>query len=117
MDFEPDRAGFEEIELLGDGLITRLGAQIAEDVRRYCPGGPAGDLGLSVEPTQTRVYIGTDHWYPHEYGSPPHVIEPQGKEALAWPGAEHPVARVHHPGTPETAMMRHALYTQTHLPS
>lgn len=33
----------------------------------------------------------------HE-GTGPHVIEAHGK-ALNWPGAEHPVKVVHHPGT------------------
>lgn len=29
----------------------------------------------------------------------PHVIEPKRRKALAWPGGQHPVRRVHHPGS------------------
>lgn len=32
-------------------------------------------------------------------GTAPHVILPRGMRALFWPGARHPVAMVHHPGT------------------
>lgn len=31
-------------------------------------------------------------------GSPPHLIMPNKKKALFWPGLAHPVARVNHPG-------------------
>lgn len=34
----------------------------------------------------------------HE-GTGPHVIEPKAAKALSWPGADHPVKVVHHPGT------------------
>ena len=44
-----------------------------------------------------------------EFGSRPHVIEPKNKQALAWPGARHPVARVQHPGTPAMHVLRNAL--------
>ena len=32
------------------------------------------------------------------YGTGPYVIEPKSKKALFWPGAEHPVKKVNHPG-------------------
>ena len=44
--------------------------------------------------------VGTDLPYArmvHD-GTRPHDIAPVGEKALAWPGAAHPVARVHHPG-------------------
>ncbi|WP_242890798.1 hypothetical protein [Actinomadura litoris] len=38
---------------------------------------------------------------PHiEWGTRPHTITPTTRAALYWVGAEHPVARVRHPGTP-----------------
>lgn len=46
------------------------------------------------------------HWYPTasyarfvEFGTAPHVIEPKNAKALYWPGAQHPVKRVNHPGS------------------
>lgn len=44
-----------------------------------------------------------------EFGTRPHVIEPKNGKALYWPGARHPVARVHHPGTPALHILRNAL--------
>jgi hypothetical protein len=44
-----------------------------------------------------------------ERGTPPHVIEPSTKKALAWPGGRHPVKRVNHPGTEALHIMRNAL--------
>ena len=34
-----------------------------------------------------------------EFGTGPHVILPRTKKALFWPGADHPVRMVNHPGT------------------
>lgn len=44
-----------------------------------------------------------------ELGSRAHDIEPSTKKALHWPGAAHPYAKVHHPGTPALHLMRNAL--------
>jgi hypothetical protein len=45
-------------------------------------------------------------WYPTasyaplvEFGTAPHRIEAKDKKALFWPGANHPVRSVQHPGT------------------
>lgn len=35
-----------------------------------------------------------------EYGTRPHVIRARDAKVLAWPGAQHPVREIHHPGTP-----------------
>ncbi len=45
-----------------------------------------------------------------ELGTPAHVITPRNKKALYWPGADHPVARVNHPGTEPMPYLRPALY-------
>ena len=48
----------------------------------------------------------TGYWFPTasyagyvEFGTAPHVIEAKDAKALYWPGAQHPVKRVNHPGT------------------
>lgn len=46
-------------------------------------------------------------WY-IEVGTEPHEIRPKNKQALWWPGAEHPVKRVQHPGTEATNNLRNA---------
>jgi hypothetical protein len=45
-----------------------------------------------------------------EMGTSPHVILPRNKKALHWPGADHPVAKVNHPGTPPMPYLRPALF-------
>lgn len=37
----------------------------------------------------------------HQFGgkTPPRVIRPRNRKALAWPGGRHPVRRVNHPGS------------------
>jgi len=45
-----------------------------------------------------------------ELGTAPHVILPKNKKALSWPDADHPVARVNHPGTAPQPYLRPALY-------
>lgn len=57
------------------------------------------------------VKVGTNVKYakPVEEGTPPHVILPTNKKALFWPGADHPVARVNHPGTKGKPYLKPAL--------
>lgn len=45
-----------------------------------------------------------------ELGTGPHVILPRNKKALSWPDADHPVARVNHPGTAPAPYLRPALF-------
>jgi hypothetical protein len=45
-----------------------------------------------------------------ELGTRAHVILPRNKKALYWPGADHPVARVNHPGTQPYPYLRPALF-------
>jgi hypothetical protein len=56
-----------------------------------------------------RVIAAADYALVLERGSAPHVIEPKNKQALHWPGAEHPVRRVQHPGTSGQHILRNAL--------
>lgn len=44
-----------------------------------------------------------------EQGTPPHEIRPVSKRALFWKGAEHPYARVRHPGTRAYRVLARAL--------
>jgi hypothetical protein len=45
---------------------------------------------------------------PVEFGTAPHKIYPVNKKALFWPGADHPVGSVNHPGTKENQFLRPA---------
>jgi hypothetical protein len=62
--------------------------------------------GFLAQTFQAQLTTGMLRWFPTasyapfvEFGTAPHVILPKDKKALYWPGAEHPVARVNHPGT------------------
>lgn len=48
---------------------------------------------------QRVVHDGVEYGRFVEFGTEAHIIEPRVKKALYWEGAEHPVKRVHHPGT------------------
>ncbi len=50
-----------------------------------------------------------------EEGTQPHVIYPRFKKALYWPGADHPVRMVNHPGNPAYPFLRPA--ADMHYPS
>lgn len=58
---------------------------------------------LIKEDTPLHKRVHTNYRYKYaeyvEYGTGPHVIRPRNKKALWWPGAEHPVREVYHPGT------------------
>lgn len=67
---------------------------------------------IDIEPLQPHGWrtIARDHksaWL--EDGTPPHIIRPRTKQALWYPGAPHPMALVHHPGTRATNNMAEAL--------
>lgn len=66
------------------------------------------DDGLGFEAGPTANYGGDV-----EYGSAPHVIRARTKRALFWPGAEHPVKQVNHPGNAPQPYMRPAFEQAT----
>lgn len=55
---------------------------------------PEGSLGARIGPRGVSYAK-----FVHD-GTRPHLILPRVKKALYWPGADHPVRRVNHPGTP-----------------
>jgi hypothetical protein len=98
----------------------RLGPDIARDAKRYCP-EKTGALQESIEHhledgdlivSATGGADGRTYAAYVELGTRPHEIRPSSKRALHWPGAAHPVAVVHHPGTRPQAFLRPALFTE-----
>lgn len=97
----------------------RLGPDIAGDAKRYCP-KRTGDLAESVEHHVEDGNLivsatGSDeqsYAYYVEMGTRPHVIRPNGKQALFWAGAAHPVKKVNHPGTKPEPFLRPALFQE-----
>jgi len=55
------------------------------------------------------LHDGVNYGVHQEFGAGPHEIRPREAKALYWPGAEHPVAVVHHPGNPPHPFMTPAV--------
>jgi hypothetical protein len=103
------RAVTPSVHLLTDKVHDRARRNLARHVRT---GALIRSLYARKALLSGRVFIGTDHWRFIEYGTSPHIIEPNRKQALNWPTARHPVRRVRHPGTSEYAPMRRAIRAQ-----
>jgi hypothetical protein len=68
--------------------------------------------GFLVQSFRADLHPGYLRWFPTakyapyvQFGTRPHVILPKNKKALYWPGAEHPVRMVKHPGTKPNQFM------------
>jgi hypothetical protein len=68
--------------------------------------------GFLTQSFRAELTTGMLRWFPTasyapfvEFGTKPHTILPKNAEALYWPGADHPVKRVNHPGTKPNAFM------------
>ncbi len=99
------------------GLERRADKVIDLALELYAPHAKSGDYGRGFRKRRIRVrgkaavqVVNVD-WKAEilEKGTPPHIIRPKDKKALHWPGAQHPVAQVNHPGTPAYHFLRRAL--------
>jgi hypothetical protein len=92
--------------------LTRVVQDIAVDARslvRVNTGRLKSSIVWEVDGLTGRVSTDVPYWVHVEYGTAPHIIRPRNKRALYWPGANHPVASVNHPGTPPFPFLRPAL--------
>lgn len=63
-------------------------------------GAAAASIGGEVQSSVVGVVRSALHYFPFiEDDTRAHIIRPRNAQALFWPGAEHPVRVVHHPGT------------------
>lgn len=85
-------------------IVRDTASDVVSHARALCP-VDTGELKASISADIEFAGLGfeagptADHGAFVEYGTPPHEIRPRIKRALWWPGALHPVGRVHHPGT------------------
>lgn len=93
-------------------LLTKASVIVERKAKQICT-RKTGTLARSIthEVEERMARIGTNLKYgPHvEFGTKPHEISAKDKQALYWPGAEHPVRRVQHPGSKEKPYLRPAL--------
>lgn len=101
-------------QAINDWLENTIGDAILGDARNYVPkrsGRLLESLRSEVHDKVLRVgSLDCNYATDVETGTPPHVILPRNKKALHWPGADHPVARVNHPGTEPRPYLRPALF-------
>lgn len=101
-------------DAISDWLDTTIGPAILEDAKALVP-KKSGRLHDSlIHEVQDQVLrVGSrdvNYAQAIEMGMPPFVIVPNGKKALFWPGADHPVKYVNHPGWQPQPYLRPALY-------
>ncbi|MCE7081159.1 hypothetical protein [Streptomyces sp. ST2-7A] len=100
--------------------VGPLAADIAEDAGARAPRrtGALADSYVVEKPRLLVRRIGShlDYGAAVELGSRPYTIVPRTKRALWWPGADHPVRRVRHPGVRPRPHLRPALYTRRAAP-
>jgi hypothetical protein len=99
---------------ISDWLEHTIGDAILGDARNYVhkrSGRLRDSLRAEVQGKVLRVgSLDCNYASDVELGTAAHVILPRNKKALHWPGADHPVARVNHPGTPPMPYLRPALF-------
>lgn len=92
------------VEYVADDLVSRMKLKVVSN-KTYRTGAlytsihrePPGVL--SEEDDEVLVGPNVPYAIYIEMGTKPHIITPRTKKALYWKGAEHPVKKVHHPGT------------------
>ncbi|MFI2761397.1 hypothetical protein ACH5A3_21385 [Streptomyces echinatus] len=99
---------------VSDWLENTIGVAILSDARSLVPkrsGRLHDSLRAEVHDKVLRVgSLDCNYATDVEMGTAPHVILPRNKKALSWPDADHPVARVNHPGTAPHPYLRPALF-------
>lgn len=101
----PQDAGVRLDAAMRDAIsdATRIGRDLTRAAINSRTGRTAASVGASVSGGGNSVTgtFGSDSaiFEDLEHGTVPHIITPRTAEALFWPGAEHPVRLVRHPGT------------------
>lgn len=109
-----DPSAREHVDAAIGDFLGMIGGRILADAKatvRKKSGRLAASLVSEVHDKVLRVGS-TDCNYATdvEMGTAAHIITPSNKKALFWPGADHPVARVNHPGTRPYPYLRPALF-------
>jgi hypothetical protein len=101
-------------QAINDWLGNVIGPAIRDDAKAIVhkkSGRLANSLISEVMNKVLRVgSTDVEYSVPVEMGAMPHLIVPNSKKALSWPGAAHPVAYVNHPGNPPFPYLRPALF-------
>ncbi len=94
------RAGGNADPLIHKAAVTS-GVHIQARARQNAPhrtGTLQRSIQLENKPDTVKVAVHEKYGLYIEKGTGPFVIRPKNKKALFWPGADHPVKKVNHPG-------------------
>lgn len=83
-------AMLDEAAVAARGLAPKASGALCEAIDEFMTGADAGAIGAAV-PYASFAHDGTGVFGP---SGAPFTIRPQGRAALAWPGARHPVRAV-----------------------
>src|SRR5262249_14614796 len=106
-------ANLKEAPAIAAPILQRaLAASQAVLAKNTVKGVVPWRTGFLVQSFMAELTSGMLRWFPTasyagfvEFGTKPHTILPKRAKALYWPGADHPVARVNHPGTKSNPFM------------
>lgn len=102
-----------------DNAMTKLGLEAERTAKKEAPvdtGTLRRSIGMQKPKPDTVNITGAEHWVYAQYGTSAHDIE--GNPWLYWDGADHPVHKVHHPGTTANPFVtRTANYISTKMDS
>lgn len=102
------KTAFERLQKLSaqkaKEVVNTSAINIQREAKKRCPvdtGRLRSSIRMEFFEDGLAGQVGTDVQYAPavEFGTAPHEIRPKKKKALYWPGADHPVKRVMHPGT------------------
>lgn len=114
------KMNYTHVEALASRVVRDATDEVFKDSVNNCPRGDTLKLVDSVEKEhyagdlEGRVYVGTDHWHPVEYGAPPHIIRAFNSPVLT-DGENFFGKEVMHPGQRPQSFMRRSLYSKRRI--
>jgi hypothetical protein len=107
-------SGWEQhIEGAAADFLEKIAGEVEDDAKAICPvdtGKLRESIEHEVDGMTARIGSNVSYALYVEEGTSPHIIRAKNGGALFWPGADHPVAVVHHPGTRAEPYLKPALY-------
>lgn len=106
-----DESGFAGIHHAVEEWVHDLGDRVKSAAEGLAPvdtGALASSIRLDMEGSTAIISANTSYAVYQEEGTGPHIMD---NGPYSWPGAEHPVDFVHHPGNPAIHYLRNALYS------
>ena len=102
-----DEKQLEQLGRIGKIAVERAteltAIELLANIKKEAPtnhGRLAGSFEMEKRgPISYAVSTAVEYALVVQEGSQAHIIEPVNRRALYWEGADHPVYRVHHPGT------------------